>query len=467
MKPRVLIIEDDPAFSGMLERLLAREQMDTTTATNPVAALKIYSDHKLEFDLVMLDYRFEGSDINGVDIARRIKKQNAHQALLFMTGYNESAIYREMLQTGAARNFIEKGGDPAQILAAVRRTLADIGFQPQTIDTLEDEIKRENEIRSIGLIGRSKALQAIVKLVKTYRRYRSRFLIVGASGAGKELVAKAFQIPGKPFYGIDCSQFSEGQDHLLESNLFGHKKGAFTGADSDKVGAFEFANGGVVFLDELHYLSLSAQSKLLRTLQEMKFRRMGDNAEISFDVTFVAATKPVIFEMLVEGTFIEDLYFRLARAVIEIPPLNERTADIRPLANYFVEKYSRKHGRTCDLHAQLLRELEAYSWTGNVRELECFIDKVVMVSPTNTIGPEQFRAYLQEKMMPRSRESIEPKADLKLVIDSVQSEQIIAALTKVRTVGEAASALKTARTTLADRMRRLGIDPRNHLARRG
>ena len=162
---------------------------------------------------------------------------------------------------------------------------------------------RENEIRAIGLVGRSKALQAISKQVKTYRRFRSRFLIVGGSGAGKELVAKAFQIPGKPFYGVDCSQFSEGSEHLLESNLFGHKKGAFTGADSDKVGAFEFANGGVVFLDELHCLTQTAQSKLLRTLQEMKFRRLGDTSgnEISFDVTLVAAAKPQIRTMLATG----------------------------------------------------------------------------------------------------------------------------------------------------------------------
>ncbi len=466
MKPRILVVEDDLSLAMAFKMILTQEQMLVTVANDPATALKIYNEDKLGFDIVLTDYRFEGSEITGVDFAIRIKKQNAHQALLYMTGYHQKEIYKAMLETGASKHFIEKGGGPEDVLEPIRRTLAEIGFRAQVGDTLEAENKREHDIRAIGLVGRSKALHALAKQVETYRQFRSRFLILGDTGSGKELIAKAFQIPGKPFYAVDCTRFSEGQEHFLESELFGHKKGAFTGADSDKRGAFDVANGGVVFLDELHCLSLNAQSKLLRTIQEMKFRRLGDTSEVAFDVTIVAAAKPVILEMIRLGTFKEDLYYRLAKATLSIPPLMDRVDDVRPLAKYFAEKYSRKHGCTRELHPQLIRELEAYSWPGNVRELEGVIENMVMTTSVEVVGPESFRGYLEEKLSPLANGNNEPKANLKLVVDSVQSEQIIATLKKVRTVGEAAGKLKTARTTLADRMRRLGIDPRNYLGKR-
>lgn len=466
MKPRILVVEDELSLAMAIKMVLTREKMNVTVAHDPSTALKIYNEDKLGFDIVLTDYHFEGSDINGVDLAIRIKKENPHQALIYMTGYHQKEIYKAMLETGASKHFIEKVGGPEQILEPIRRTLADIGFRLQTDETFESENKREHDIRSIGLVGRSKPLHVLVKQVETYRQFRSRFLIIGDTGAGKELIAKAFQIPGKPFYAVDCTRFSEGQEHFLESELFGHKKGAFTGADSDKRGAFDVANGGVVFLDELHCLSINAQSKLLRTIQEMKFRRLGDTSEVAFDVTLVAAAKPHILEMIKLGTFKEDLYYRLAKATLVVPPLRDRIDDVRPLAKYFADKYSRKHASVRELHPQLIRELEAYSWPGNVRELESVIENMVMTSKEAVVGPESFRGYLEEQLSPTTHGKKEPKANLKLVVDSVQSEQIIATLKKVRTVGEAAGALKTARTTLADRMRRLGIDPRNYLGKR-
>lgn len=465
LRARVLVIDDDPAFSEVVSRVLKRDHIQSILTASPSDGLQAYTNEKMNFDLVMIDYCFKGSDVTGADLATKIKTHNPHQAILFMTGYEENQILKSMLRTGAARSFVEKGGNPESILAPVRQTLNELGIRDVPPEQLEDELEREADIRAFGMIGRSKALHAIIKQVEVYRRFRSRFLIVGDTGAGKELIAKAFRIPGKPFYAIDCARFTSGQEQFLESELYGHVKGAYTGADRDKRGAFEIANGGIVFLDELHCLSVIAQAKLLRTLQEMNFRRLGDTraTEISFDVTLVAAAKPVIFQMTERGEFKEDLYFRLAKSVLQIPPLQSRPEDIRPLAKYFTEKYARKHGLVREPHPQLLRELEAYSWPGNVRELEGVIDHLVMTSMIEIIGPELFRLYLEKRLLPANSAIAAPKANLKLVVESVQTEQIISALGQARTVGEAADSLGVPRTTLNHRMKKLNIDSQQYL----
>lgn len=229
-------------------------------------------------------------------------------------------------------------------------------------------------------------------------------------------------------------------------------------------GAFEVANGGVLFLDELHCLSLAAQSKLLRALQENKFRRLGDptGPKISFDVTIVAATQPIIFEMMELEEFKKDLFYRLAKMEIKIPTLNARPADIRPLAEYFMKVYSKRHGLNREPHPQLLRELETYSWPGNVRELENFVDNLIMTSTDGIIGSEGFRSYLAAKMTNSSQENL-LQLDLDQVVKSVETEKISEALRLSGTVGEAAKRLQIARTTLNDRMRKLMIDPRRFL----
>lgn len=329
MGASILIIDDDLGFATSVKYLLKKQGLRSMIATDPAQALKIYTQEKMDFDLLMIDYNFKDSNVTGADFAERIKKENPLQAFIFMSGFDDKEFLKAMLKVGTSRNFIEKGGEPEAIISTVRLTLSEIGIKENvsTADTLEDELTRESEIRAFGMVGRSKALHSLVKQTENYRRFKSRFLILGPTGSGKELIAKAFQLPGKPFFAVDCTRFMEGQEHFLESELYGHKKGAYTGADQDKRGAFEVANGGVVFLDELHCLSLTAQSKLLRTLQEMKFRRLGDSSahEIPFDVTLVAAAKPELLVMMERGEFKEDLYYRLAKSELKIP------ADLAPV----------------------------------------------------------------------------------------------------------------------------------------
>lgn len=438
-----------------------------TVAIDPAQALRIYAEEKMDFDLLMIDYNFENTNVTGADLAEKIKKDNPLQAFLFMSGFDDKDFLSAMLKVGGSRRFIEKGCGPDAIVEAVRLTLSEIGINDQASaeDTYEDELKRESEIRAFGMVGRSKALHALVKQTENYRRFKSRFLIIGPTGAGKELIAKGFQIPGKPFLAVDCARFTQGQEHFLESELYGHKKGAFTGADQDKRGAFEVANGGVVFLDELHCLWLTAQSKLLRALQEMKLRRLGDSSatEIPFDVTLVAAAKPELLMMMARGEFKEDLYYRLARVELRVPLLQERPEDIKPLAQFFTEKYSHKHNLPRASHPQCIREMEGYSWPGNVRELEGAIERFVMSSKTEIIGPDQFLAYLKEAMSLEVAPVPKPVESLKLVVDSVESHHIIDALKKSRFLGNAAVLLGIPRTTLYDRLKKFKIDPYLHL----
>ncbi len=466
MSANILVIDDDLSFLSSMKSIMRKQGYRTSVASSPGDALKIYSQERMDFDLLLIDYKFKNSDITGADLAEVIKRQNPLQPFIFMSGFDDKDFLKAMLKVGSSRNFIEKGTGPETIVEVVRLALSELGIKnrPEE-DTLEDEMKRESEIRTFGIVGRSKALHSIVRQVENYRKFKSRFLILGPTGSGKEAIAKAFQIPGKPFYAIDCTRFMSGQEHFLESELYGHKKGAYTGADQDKRGAFEVANGGVIFLDELHCLSLTAQSKLLRTLQEMKFRRLGDSSgqEMPFDATIVAATKPEILSMMEHGEFKEDLYYRLAKSEIRIPALSERPEDIKPLAQFFAEKYCVKHKLSRVLHPQTIREMEAYSWPGNIRELDGVIDDLIMKSQDEVITPEQFQIYLAKRLSAKSENENKTLEKLDLTVDSIEVDFIIQALKKSRFISNAAEALGIARTTLNDRLKKFKIDPYQYL----
>jgi two-component system response regulator AtoC len=464
-----MVVDDDKLFSSIVKSVLRRANLDIVCVASPSEALATYAKEKMDFDLLLIDYHFKNSSVTGTELALRIKRDNPHQTIMYMTGFEEREILVAMLETGASQHFIAKGGDPNLMVTPVMKVLSANGClrTAETEDTFEDQQQRQLELKSLGIVGRSKSMHAIAQSIAALKKFRSRFLIIGGSGAGKELLAQAFRNRGEPFVAVDCTRFSQGQEHFLEPDLFGYQKGAYTGAHDAKPGALELANGGILFLDEIHHLSLIAQSKLLRTLQEMKYVRMGDTKERSFNVTVVAAAKPHIKSMLASGAFQEDLYYRLARTVFEVPSLEERRDDIAPLAKHFAEFYSATHGRIRDLHPQTIREFEAYSWPGNVRELAGLVENLVMTSTDEVIGPEAFRCYLNDKMKIKVVSNTEPKVDLEQVVKSVETEKIIVALRTSRTVGETAVKLGIARTTLNDRMTKLSIDPHAYLNKKG
>ncbi len=370
-----------------------------------------------------------------------------------------------MLKTGVGRGFIRKGEDPSSILGPVLEALKQLRRPAAELDTIEDELARSSKINALGMVGRSRALHALVSQVERLRKFQSRFLIIGASGTGKELIARAFA-KGKSFHAVDCAEFGSNGEQFIESQLFGRKKGAYTGADTDLVGAFEHASGGVMFLDELHCLSLGSQAKLLRTLQEQKFRRLGDPSgrEIELNALVVAATQPLIYDMLENGTFKQDLFYRIAKQKLHIPALNERPDDIRPLAEHFFRVYSRAHKIEREPHPQLLRDLESYSWPGSVRELEGCVESMIMNSNELLVMPGAFGLWIADQRRPTATEAL-PAFNLELIKDSVEIEKIVGALELSLTIAEAALRLQIARTTLNDRIRRLGIQSKSALGR--
>jgi DNA-binding NtrC family response regulator len=465
MRPRVLIIDDEQSFSRGLSSLLNKKNLDVVCAASPQKGIEIYRDQKMNFDLALIDYHFEGSDVRGSDLALKIRNLNPDQAIIFMTGFSSIEATDAMLETGAARTFVRKGDDVDRFIEPIMKVVGQVvKFHPGQ-DTLEDELQRTSVINSLGIVGRSKELFEIVSMIQQIRVFRSRFLIVGDTGTGKEKLAQAFQQKGKAFYAVNCAQFTSSGEQFAESQLFGHIKGAYTGATQDQKGAFELANGGVLFLDEVHHLSLATQAKLLRVLQENKFRRLGDAGgdERKFEATLVAATKPIIYEMMKQGTFLTDLFYRLKTKEIRVPSLRDRPADIRPLAEFFVKKVSGKFGKDTALSPQLIRELEAYSWPGNVRELENFIEASVMTSQSDMIGPEVFRQFLVSTQNPFTRKSDGEIVNLEQVVDSAKTAKIIDALKLSDTIEVAALLMSIKRTTLNDWMKKLSIDPKIYL----
>lgn len=471
MSARVMVLDDDESFARAVRNTLKSDNIEAVCASTPAEALQIYQKERMDFVLLMVDWTFHGLDINGTDFALQIKQINPHQPILFMTGHDGGEdMLISMLQAGNSRNFIRKGKnlDKDAIRRTVRSTLKDVGYllEHKAADTLEHQEQRAAEIAKLGLVGQSKAFYEIARLVNQLRRFRSRFLVIGPEGTGKEKIAQAFEVKGKPFFAVNCARYSHGQEQFLESELYGHKKGAYTGADRDQVGIFEQARGGVVFLDEIHCLSLAAQSKLLRTIQEMRCRSLGDTSdrEIKLDFTLVSATQPRIYGMIEQGEFKSDLFHRLSSSVIRIPPLCHRKDDIRPIARHFFEHYSRAHKIECQPHPQLLNDLEAYSWHGNVRELQNFIENSVMQAKEAFVGPDVFLRYLMSQNEGASSQE-KVVLDLPSVVAEAEKTKIISALLKSSTILDTANVLKIPRTTLNDRIKKLGIDPRLYLGK--
>lgn len=466
MRPFVLIIDDDESFAHALKKTHTTNGMVAQVAHSPAKALEIYHKSKMDIDLLIIDYHFSDTTITGSDLALKIRSMNRNQPIVFMTGHNEIQYLESMLQTGVARTFVRKGMDLKMLIEPILKVISEIVKSPKTDDTIEDELKRASEIGALGMAGRSVELHRAVQLITKVRLFRSQFMIIGSTGSGKELLAQAFKLPGKPFVGINCARFGHGGEQFLESELFGHRKGAYTGADHDVTGAFECAKGGIIFFDELHHLSLSAQARLLRAIQENRFRKLGDPSgpERIIDTTIVSATKPNIFTMIENGQFMPDLYFRLAKTEVYVPDLNERKTDIRPLSEFFAQKVGNRLRLNIEFEPGVIREMESYRWPGNVRELSGFIEGAAMASEVKgLVTITSFRNFLAQKARTNAQGQDQEPIELGKLVQTIESERIIASLKKSRTVGLAAKLLGVARTTLNDKMKRLGIDPRKFL----
>ncbi len=335
--------------------------------------------------LVIADLRM--GSLDGFDVLKVCQEKLPNAAVIMITGYATVETAVEAMKLGAY-DYITKPFKIDELLLTIKRAL-DHQATVNENRSLKQELRQKYRFENI--IGTSKGMQNIYNLIAKVANTESTILIQGESGTGKELVARALHFNSnrqhQPFVAINCSALPE---NLLESELFGHKKGAFTGAVQDKMGLFEEAQNGTIFLDEINSMEQQLQTKLLRVLQERQIRRVGDNKSISVNVRVVAATNESLEEKIRGGEFREDLYYRLAVIPIEMPPLRERLEDIPLLANHFLKKYSEQIGveEVPKLTTETLAALSSYHWPGNVRELENAFERACALFEDSTIKPE-------------------------------------------------------------------------------
>src|SRR5436853_3427248 len=387
----ILIIDDEAAIRESLETLLAIEGYSVETARTAEEGLAMLA--ACPRDLVLLDFALP--DRNGLEVLDEIRQRDPGLPVIMITAYGTVENAVKAIQAGAT-NFIQKPWDNEKLLADVRASISRLRMEEENRQ-LKRALKQRYNFENI--VGKSEPMLKIFDLVAQVAPSRSTVLIQGDSGTGKELIAKAIHLNSprrdRPFVPVNTGSMPP---DLLESTLFGHVKGAFTSAIASKKGLFEIADRGTLFLDEIGTMSLDTQSKILRVLQDRRFMHLGGVHEVQVDVRIIAATNVDLRQMVREGKFREDLFYRLNVITIDLPPLRQRKEDIPLLVEFFLKKYAEENGRpTPRVLPEALRPLMAYSWPGNVRELENVIERAVVLSSC----PEITMYLLPDSMMGR------------------------------------------------------------------
>ncbi len=376
---RILVVDDEERMLQLLDKLLTGEGYEVRTASSAGEALRILGE--TDYNLVISDVRMPGMD--GMSLLRSLGEQGSAAAVIMMTAYASVTAAVEAIQAGAF-DYLTKPFKIDEMLLAVRQSLETHHLRRE-VKSLREEVHARYGLDNI--IGKSKAITQFFDMVKRIAKTQSTILIEGKSGTGKELVAKALHFHSKrnemPFVAVNCSAIPE---TLVESELFGHTKGSFTGAVSNHKGLFEEADGGTLFLDEVGEVPTSIQVKMLRALQEREIRRIGGRENISIDVRVIAATNRNLEKMVKEGTFREDLFYRLNVISMLLPELRERSEDVILLADHFVQKFCGQNGVPMKkISKKALERLMEYRWPGNVRELENVIERTVALSESEVI----------------------------------------------------------------------------------
>lgn len=461
---RILLIEDDETFYEALELILAGHAIEIIRAKDARSGIRQYREAGSgHFSTVIIDYLLP--DMRGSEVCQQIRRINPEQELIFTSGHQNPDYLTDILETGTA-GFLRKGRPAAEMRECILQSLD--RYQKKSRVIGQDQYsasQAELELRAAGFIGRSEGLYKVLKETQRYRSSRYRTLIVGETGVGKELVANALVPEGKKLIAINCAAFRD-KENLLEAELFGYVKGAFTGAEKDTMGLVMQAHGNVLFLDELHHLSITAQTKLYRFLQEMKFRRVGDGSgrEISVDFKLVAAVQPDIRERVADGRFTEDLIRRVSELAIQVPPLRERAADIEPLVRHFQEEYNtdRPSADRKQFRISTVNEMTRHSWEGNIRTLKSAVRKMLTDCASDIVNPKDFRTYLEADFL-RKASALAAPISLNVARSELEEQLIIEALSQSRTRAEAAKRLGMPHSTFSRKTKELGIEPALHL----
>jgi DNA-binding NtrC family response regulator len=380
----VLVVDDEPAQAEGLRRVLAMEGFRATAVDSPTAALEEISMRRP--DAIVSDFRM--GSMNGLDLYRKVRETHPEMLFVIVTGFGSLETAVEALKEGV-HDFITKPVDTDALVIKLKKAL-----KLRTLETENVALKRRiGELRgSSRIIAEAPVMVEILASLDRIAQSSATVLVTGESGTGKEKIARALHErsprASEPYIKVNCAAIPE---NLLESELFGHEEGAFTGAKQRRDGKFSAADGGTIFLDEIGEMPLHLQSKFLRVLQEREFERVGSNETLSVDVRVVAATNRDLQEMVKEGEFREDLFYRLNVIPLHIPPLRGRVEDVVPLAEHFRERFCEKHGRElAPLSPEVVAKLEGYGWPGNVRELENCMERAVVLAAGDALEPADF-----------------------------------------------------------------------------
>lgn len=419
---RLAVVEDDQDMSEVIEAFFKPRGFDVTTFSTPLDALASLKKNQEHFDVIITDLMMP--ELSGIEFTQRLHEEEIDIPVILVTGHNDLDLAVQTVEVGAY-DFILKPIPFPNLLTSVQRAMHFRKVNGEN-KVLKAVIQNKEGTGVTGIIGKSAGFRAALDLANKVASSQAHILITGESGAGKEVIAKAVHQMGprakEPFVTINCSAIPE---TLLESELFGHAKGSFTGAIDKKVGLFEEAEGGTLFLDEIGDMTLQLQAKLLRVLQEKKIRRIGENQQRGIDVRIVAAThKDLRFEVQ-ERRFREDLYFRLNVIPIRIPPLRQRKEDILPLAEFFLKKYSALNNISLTgFSREATDHLLNNQWRGNVRELENTVERAVVLATTNVIEQKDlvdFEKQSQEEVVETTVPTImvAPKLTTEMTLEKI------------------------------------------------
>lgn len=382
---KILVIDDERAIRNTLQEILEYEKFKVDLAEDGIEGLELA--RKFKYDVVLCDIKMPKMD--GIEVLQKFQELKSNPAVVMISGHGTLETAVEALKIGAF-DYIAKPLDLNRLLVTVRNALErnDLVEETQVLK------KKLSKIKPIDIIGESTAIQEIKALIDKVGPTDARVLVTGENGCGKELVARQLhavsQRNGQKIIEVNCAAIPS---ELIESELFGHEKGAFTSAVKQRIGKFEQANGGTLFLDEIGDMSLSAQAKVLRALQESKITRVGSDKDIDVDVRIIAATNKNLKEEIAKGNFREDLYHRLSVILIHVPPLRERKEDIGLLAEHFLKMICEDYGvATKKINTDAVKALASFDWTGNIREFRNVIERLVILGDSE-ISEENVMAY--------------------------------------------------------------------------
>ncbi len=441
-KVSILIVDDEESVRDSLYNWFIEDGYKVDCAENAKQALSILESNK--FDIILADIKMPGMD--GLEMHRRIKALNKDSIVIIMTAFASVSTAVQALKDGAY-DYITKPFDPDDLSHLIRNASNQISLKS------ENEVLREKVITLENvedLIGTSEAMLKVLKEVERVAQSNSPVIITGESGTGKELIARAIHYNSQrkffPLISVHCGALTES---LLESELFGHEKGAFTGAMYNRKGRFEMADGGTIFLDEISTISSKMQVELLRVLESKTFVRVGGNKEIASDFRVICATNRDLKKLVEDGSFREDLYYRLNVVNITVPPLRDRTEDIPMLVHHFIKKYCTSMSRDIiSIDSAALKRLEQYDFPGNVRELENMVERAIVIGN----GKE-----IRIKDLPLSKDLISDSSDS---LYELEKKYILQTLNKFEwNISRSAKALKVDRVTLYNKIKKYNLKP--------